>query len=266
MRRQLMGPGAAIVALLLLAACQALPPTAGTPLSPAPETAEGPRSGGVLHYGLTLPVSGIDPHVNASSELGIALNGVYDTLVVQDRDGAFHPSLATRWEISEDGKTYTFELRRGVTFHDGTPFNAAAVVRNLERIVDPATKSQKAIFLLGPFDHAEAAGDFTVKIVLKTPYAPLLDGLSQVYLGMASPAALDRWGDQYQMHQVGTGPFRVRQLPGAADAGDRAQPGLSPGRRRSAATRARPTSTGWSSVSTPTRPRGCPRCSRARPT
>lgn len=207
MRRQLMGPGAAIVALLLLAACQALPPTAGTPLSPAPETAEGPRSGGVLHYGLTLPVSGIDPHVNASSELGIALNGVYDTLVVQDRDGAFHPSLATRWEISADGKTYTFELRRGVTFHDGTPFNAAAVVRNLERIVDPATKSQKAIFLLGPFDHAEAAGDFTVKIVLKTPYAPLLDGLSQVYLGMASPAALDQWGDQYQMHQVGTGPF-----------------------------------------------------------
>ncbi len=207
MRRQSMVLGSAIVALLLLAACQPLPQAAGTPPAPNAQTEAAPRSGGVLHYGLTLPVSGIDPHVNASSELGIALNGVYDTLVVQNNDGSFHPSLATRWEISADGTTYTFELRQGVTFHDGTPFNAAAVVRNLERIVDPATKSQKAIFLLGPFDHAEALNDFTVRIVLKTPYAPLLDGLSQVYLGMASPAALDQWGDQYQLHQVGTGPF-----------------------------------------------------------
>jgi peptide/nickel transport system substrate-binding protein len=157
---------------------------------------------------LTLPVSGIDPHVHASSELGIALSSVYDTLVVQDRTGSFHPALATDWTISEDGRTYTFTLRRDVTFHDGTPFNAQAVVRNLDRIAAPATRSQKAVFLLGPYDHAGVVDDYTVKIVLKEAYAPLLDGLSQVYLGMASPAALDRWGDQYQLHQVGTGPFR----------------------------------------------------------
>ena len=105
---------------------------------------------------------------------------------------------------------YTFELRQDVKFQDGTPFNAAAVVRNLERVADPATHSQKAVFLLGPFDHAEATSVYTVELVLKEPYAPLLDGLSQVYLGMASPAALDKWGDQYQLHQVGTGPFRIR--------------------------------------------------------
>lgn len=205
MRVRFIRSGAALIILFLLAACQPLPPTAS---APPPEAATAPRTGGVLHYGLTLPVSGIDPHVNASSELGIPLNAVYDTLVVQDNAGTFHPSLATRWEISADGTTYTFELRQGVTFHDGTPFNAAAVVRNLERIADPATKSQKAVFLLGPFDHAEVVNDFSVKIVLKAPYAPLLDGLSQVYLGMASPAALDQWGDQYQLHQVGTGPFK----------------------------------------------------------
>ena len=192
--------------LAWVSACAQLPP-ATAPASPS-ASSSGPRSGGTLRYGLTLPVSGIDPHIHANSELGIALSSVYDTLVVQDKDGSFHPSLAESWTVSPDGRSYTFKLRPDVTFHDGTPFNATAVVRNLERIADPATRSQKAIFLLGPYDHAEALDDHTVQIVLREPYAPLLDGLSQVYLGMASPAALDKWGDQYQLHQVGTGPFR----------------------------------------------------------
>jgi len=199
-----------LIALLLvigLAACQSGAATPGAPAAP-PSAASSPRSGGTLHYGLTLAVSGIDPHVNASSELGIALSSVYDTLVAQDRAGVFHPFLAQSWSVSENDLSYTFKLRQDVTFHDGTPFNAAAVVRNLDRVADPATKSQKAVFLLGPYDHAEVVDDYTVKIVLKAPFAPLLDGLSQVYLGMASPAALDQWGDQYQLHQVGTGPFR----------------------------------------------------------
>jgi peptide/nickel transport system substrate-binding protein len=197
-----------------LAACLPLPEPsapapAASPSAAAPRQESGtPKPGGTLHYGLTLPVSGIDPHVNANSELGIALSSVYDTLVVQDIEGTFHPSLAKSWQISPDGRTYTFKLRPDVTFHDGTPFNAAAVMRNFQRVTDPATRSQKAVFLLGPFDHAEAVDETTVKLVLREPYAPLLDGLSQVYLGMASPAALDKWGDQYQLHQVGTGPFR----------------------------------------------------------
>ena len=203
-----------LLASTCLAACLPLP-NQGTPAPPTSPTATSarqepgtPKPGGTLHYGLTLPVSGIDPHVNASSELGIALNSVYDTLVAQDKDGAFHPLLAESWDVSLDGRVYTFRLRPDVTFHDGTPFNAQAVVRNLQRVADPGTQSQKAVFLLGPFDYAEAVDELTVKIVLREPYAPLLDGLSQVYLGMASPTALDKWGDQYQLHQVGTGPFR----------------------------------------------------------
>jgi peptide/nickel transport system substrate-binding protein len=183
--------------------------TAAPSATGAPAAAGTPQSGGTLRYGLTLPVSGIDPHINANSELGIALSSVYDTLVAQAQDGTFHPDLAQSWIISSDGLTYTFKLRQDVTFQDGTPFNAAAVVRNLQRIANPATQSQKAVFMLGPFDHAEAVDNYTVKIVMKQPYAPLLDSLSQVYLGMASPTALDKWGDQYQFHQVGTGPFRM---------------------------------------------------------
>jgi peptide/nickel transport system substrate-binding protein len=159
-------------------------------------------------YGLTLVPTGIDPHVNASSELGIPLTSVYDTLVYLAPDtGEFVPGLAERWDISEDGLAYTFHLRQDVRFHDGTPFNAEAVRYNLARITSEELASQKARFMLGPLARTEVIDDYTVVIHLTEPYAPLLDSLSQVYLGMASPTAVGRWGDQYQLHQVGTGPF-----------------------------------------------------------
>ncbi|MEP7289618.1 MAG: ABC transporter substrate-binding protein [Chloroflexota bacterium] len=168
-------------------------------------------------YGLTLMPSGFDPHVNSSSELGIVLRSVYDTLLYRDpQTKAFVPGLAEKWSISDDGLTYTFNLRAGVKFQDGTPFDAKAVAVNLDRITNPATKSQKALFLLGPYDHYTIVDPMTIQIVLKQPYAPLLDGLSQVYTGIASPNALQSYDlARYQFHQVGTGPFSmVDYIPG----------------------------------------------------
>lgn len=161
-------------------------------------------------YGLTLSPSGIDPHINASAELGIPLRSVYDTLIFQDPEtGEFVPGLADSWTISSDGLTYTFTLREDVVFHDGTQFDADAVKTNLDYIVDPDHLSQKAVFMLGPFERAEVLSKFKVALHLKEPFAPLLDSLSQVYLGMASPKALDEWGPtEYQFNQVGTGPYR----------------------------------------------------------
>lgn len=185
-------PVALAAMLLLLAACAPSPPAEGS-----------------LTYGLTLAPSGIDPHLNASSELGIPLASVYDTLVVLDPESReFVPGLANDWTISPDGLTYTFRLRRDVTFHDGTRFDAHAVRANIEYTLNPEHHSQKAAFMLGPLDHVETPDDFTAVFVLREPYAPLLDSLSQVYLGMASPAALEKWGPvEYQFHQVGTGPY-----------------------------------------------------------
>lgn len=175
---------------------------AGAACSPA---AKGGRE---LHYGLTLAPTGIDPHVNASSELGIPLSSVYDTLVFRAPDGGFVPGLAERWEMSPDGLRYIFHLRRDVKFHDGTAFDAQAVKANIDRILDPQTKSQKARILIDAVAGAAVVDSATVRLELKEPFAPLLDSLSQVYLGMASPAALAKWGADYQFHQVGTGPFR----------------------------------------------------------
>jgi peptide/nickel transport system substrate-binding protein len=185
----------AIVALTLLAGC-------GTG-SEEPEVTE-------FVYGLTLVPSGIDPHIHASAELGIPLRSVYDTLVYRDAETLeFVPGLAESWQISPDGLTYTFTLRQDVVFHDGTPFNAEAVRINIERILDPANNSLKAAQLLGPVERVEVIDDYHVSIILSQPFVPLLDGLSQPYLGMASPQALSEWdAATYQFHQVGTGPYR----------------------------------------------------------
>src|SRR5690606_14925195 len=124
--------------------------------------------------------------------------------------------LATDWSISEDGLVYTFTLRQGVVFHDGTPFNAQAVGTNLDRITSPQTASQLAAFLLGPYAGYEVIDDYTIRILLSSPYSPLLDSLAQVYLGIASPTALSQYSEnRYQFHQVGTGPFQfVELVPG----------------------------------------------------
>lgn len=168
-------------------------------------------------YGLTLQPSTFDPHIGGSSELGIPLRSVYDTLVYRDPDSlTFVPGLAASWTISPEGLVYTFTLRQGVTFHDGTPFNAQAVAANLDRIVNPATASLKAINLLGSYTGYEIVDDYTIRLLLSEPYSPLLDSLSQVYLGIASPAALAQYSNErYQFHQVGTGPFEfVDYVPG----------------------------------------------------
>jgi peptide/nickel transport system substrate-binding protein len=162
----------------------------------------------IVHYGLTLAPTGIDPQVNASSELGIPLASVYDTLVFRTDTGMFVPGLAESWTVSADATQYIFTLRKDVHFHDGTPFNAAAVKANLERVLNPNTKSQKARGMLGPLQSVHANDQYIVELDLSAPFAPLLDSLSQVYLGIASPDALSQWGADYQFHQVGTGPFR----------------------------------------------------------
>ena len=200
-----------ILVLSLVSTCGPTPTEEPTPVPAEPITDPIPTQGGRLIYGLTLTPSGIDPHVDASSELGIPLTSVYDTLVYQGLDGSFVPGLAERWEVSEDGLVYTFFLKRQVKFHDDTLFDARAVQFNLERIASPETNSRKARGLLGPYHHTEIVDDYTVKIHLDEPYAPFLDSASQVYLGMASPTAVQKWGADYQLHQVGTGPFMFKE-------------------------------------------------------
>jgi peptide/nickel transport system substrate-binding protein len=168
-------------------------------------------------YGLTLIPRGFDPHIFISNELGIPFFSVYDTLIYRHpQELSFVPGLAERWEMSPDGLAWTFYLRRDVKFHDGEAFNAQAVAANLDRIVNPENASGKARYLLGTYTGYTITDEYTITLHLSEPYGPLLDGLSQVYLGIASPKALAEYTkNTYQWHQVGTGPYKmVEAIPG----------------------------------------------------
>ena len=109
-RRTALLAGTALLLIILLSACNTPDATGPAVSNGEPDGTATPVQGGTLVYGLTLAPSGLDPHVDASSELGIPLTSVYDTLVYQDLDGSFVPGLAERWDISPDGTTYTLYI------------------------------------------------------------------------------------------------------------------------------------------------------------
>jgi peptide/nickel transport system substrate-binding protein len=113
--------------------------------------------------------------------------------------------------LSPDGKTYTFHLRSDVAFHDGSAFDAAAVKFNFERILALGPRSLKARPLLATLDSVEVLDKYTVALHLQQPDGFLLFNLSLPYLAMVSPTAVQRWGDEYHLHQSGTGPFMFKE-------------------------------------------------------
>lgn len=179
--------------------------------------AEIPRRGGTLIYGRGGDSVNLDPaHAIDGESLKIADN-VFDTLV-RYRLGTteLEPALATSWEVSKDGLAYTFHLRRGVTFHDGTPFDADAVIFSLARQLDPRHPFHKvggrylywdAMRMADIVERLEALDPYRVRITLKQPEAPFLANLGMNFAAIVSPAAARRYGETFSSHPVGTGPF-----------------------------------------------------------
>lgn len=134
-----------------------------------------------------------------------------DSLTSQVEDGEVVPWLATDWEVSEDQKTWTFEIKKDIKFTDGTPLDAEAVRRNFEYWINEGGNSTADAYL-GPYYETSTALDtHTFELTLKEPYSPLLTALSQAYFGIQSPAALDRDADVNCEKPVGSGPFYVEE-------------------------------------------------------
>ena len=203
-------PAAATTAPAAAAKPTAVPAAAPTAAATAARPANMADNQSVV-YGLDFEPSGWDPHVNQAFNAHRMIMNVFDTLVFQTADGKFYPGLAESWDTTPDGKTYTFKLRQGVKFHDGTPFDAASVVFSFNRIMAPETKSQLAASLLGPFDNATAVDDSTVKVSFKSPYPAFLDSLSYAWTAPVSPAAVQKYGADFGRNLVGTGPFRQKE-------------------------------------------------------
>ncbi|ANU15657.1 ABC transporter substrate-binding protein [Planococcus maritimus] len=185
---------------------------------------EDEKSGGTLVYGRGADSVSLDPINVTDGESIRVTHNIYETLLEYDHNLELQPKLATDYSSSEDGLTWTFQLREGVKFHDGTDFNAEAVVFNFERWMDPENPYHEGDFPYYPFlyggfkgddnhliESVTATSEHELEIVLKRKTAPFLSYLAISMFGIASPAAIEQYGTDIGENPVGTGPFKFEE-------------------------------------------------------
>ena len=224
----------AIAAALALAGCTAARPEEESPSgSPSASNAAGPVA--AFTFATAARPSGLDPFLAVDTESHRVTRQILETLVgVDPLTSAPVPALAEEWNESDEGRTYEFTLRRGVTFHDGTPFNAEAVCANFDRwynlpesVRGPEVLMFSSVFKgfadtpdLSAFKSCVPAGEYTVRLELNTRLPGLIPALASPEFAISSPQALKRGNadelnqerngtrlSAYGQHPVGTGPF-----------------------------------------------------------
>ena len=168
---------------------------------------EQPKYGGTLRVAFEADVTGLDPAIPGLQNYYVNQN-LFNTLVTIDENLEFVPDLAESWDIQEQGKVYIFHLRRGVKFHDGTDFDAAAAKWNLDRIM--ADEKAPAHRFFANVEASEVLDAQTLKITMRYPTTTLLSALATNGTGLhiISPTSEKTWGKDVLRHPAGTGPFR----------------------------------------------------------
>ena len=206
------GAATTVSVLLAVTACSGSSSTAAGPAS-----AVAAPTDKVLHLSfLQDPGQPPDPDVFYAGQGLLLTTNLYEGLLAYAPGTAkptLIPALAEKWTVSPDKKTYTFTLRQGVTFHDGTPFTSAAVKASIDR---RAAVNQGPAYMVTDVDSVTAQGDFGVTITLKNPTTIFLDYLASAYgPKMMSPTALaanagtDHAQTYLQTHDLGTGPYTL---------------------------------------------------------
>ena len=170
---------------------------------------------GTLVVGLVAEPVNLDPPQVTDLNSNRVGRRIVETLVTFPEESTqVVPGLAESWTISKDGLQYTFKLRRGIAFHDGTPLNAEAVKFSIERQINPNHPAYKlgkypfANYFFGNVKAVEVLSDERVAFLLNEPRASFLAVLTAGAASIVSPTAVMKWGPDYPNHPVGTGPFR----------------------------------------------------------
>lgn len=179
------------------------------------------KEGGTMVYARGADSVGLDPINITDGESIRVTHAIFETLFEYDKDLQLQPKLAESYKTSEDGLTWTLALKKGVTFHDGTDFNADAVVFNFERWMDTENEYHIGDFPYYPFlyggfkgdeehkiDYVKAVDEHTVEIKLKEKVAPFISYLAIPMFGIASPTAIEQYNERFYENPVGTGPFQ----------------------------------------------------------
>ena len=174
-----------------------------------------PQPAGTLVVGLVAePVNLDPPQVTDLNSNRVGRRIVEQLVMFPDESTQIVPGLAESWTISKDGLQYTFKLRSGIKFHDGTPLNAEAVKFSIERQINPNHPAYKlgkypfANYNFGNVKAVEVLSDERVAFLLNEPRASFLAILTSGAASIVSPTAVMKWGPDYPSHPVGTGPFR----------------------------------------------------------
>lgn len=173
-------------------------------------------AGYTVRGGSTVEPVSLDPARAWDDTSSFYIANIFDTLVRLDpRTLAIEPSLATRWQTGDGGRSWTFHLRRNVRFHDGTLFDADAVVFSFQRQMDPANTRRKEEFplfyeIFNFLKEVRKLDAYQVRFTLSEPFFPFLASLTADCAAIVSPAAVKKSGGAFARRPVGTGPFQLR--------------------------------------------------------
>jgi ABC-type transport system substrate-binding protein len=169
----------------------------------------------VLIFGMAGDADKLDPADVTDGESISRTDNIFESLVEYTPGGTdIQPSLATSWDVSEDGLEITFNLRENVKFHDGTDFNADAVVFSFERQYNPNHEYHQYGewaywgYMFSDIESVEKINDYEVIIHLKNPNAAMMTSLAMFTVAIVSPTNAEKWGEEAFKHPVGTGPFK----------------------------------------------------------
>jgi peptide/nickel transport system substrate-binding protein len=192
---------ATLAIALVLSACG----SATAPAAPA-EPASDAKGTATITVSLAADPPSLDPAFSSALVDRQVHNSLYDKLLDLDTNGKIIPMLATEWEVSDDALSYTFTLREGIKFHDGTSLDATAVKFNLDRYRTDEKSTRKGE--LGAVESVEATDAKTLKVTLKQPFAPFLSVLTDRSGMIVSPKSVQDQAGDNRNQPVGSGPFK----------------------------------------------------------